>query len=471
MTAARAGDVSWQVVAACRANERARELDVTRDRRHGVLTSALLRELEGRTRAQLEALCWDELWPQLLSEVDRRSSAQHPLIVGEHERRVFGGPWEPRDPGYGLKPLDGEWFLVRAGSMVGVTAGAQLAVYSATVARIPPAGTPEEQALRLGVLEVESAQAGEASARLMAPAAAQPIPPDARARVIAPGKADQLRVHVEGLSPELTAQLTAPPLFAQSDPSGSQHELSVVPAHSGGGWYVLCDDMHGDADRGEPELARVRVAHDHVSDLREALDHYVHYAAPLRIARRCGNVRGSLVVEPLRCPQEDGPFSFQPTDTALTKFAQARSWYEMADGDRFCVRVRNESDYNLDVFVLNSAASGCVEFLGQETVAVGEAKLFWHPIQNGGRGVPFTASKEWAESPRLDRYIVVGTTDRSADLRALALDEPRWFELEEQRRHGGHGSNPAANLRGSFGDRKKAPAGLWTATTFAAVVR
>src|SRR5262249_369384 len=91
---------------------------------NGVLTSALPAILHAVEPSQRPNLRWADILPDLLDRVTTQVPAQHPLLVGYLERRVFGGPWTRRDPGFAVRQNTDGRFQIAAGSLVGVTEGA-----------------------------------------------------------------------------------------------------------------------------------------------------------------------------------------------------------------------------------------------------------------------------------------------------------------------------------------------------------
>jgi hypothetical protein len=83
------GDVDrCQVVAACRADQRARESVGSDGRCGGELTRALVAQLEAS--ADLEALSWGQIWHGLDAAVRAANPRQSPWLCGRFGRRVFG---------------------------------------------------------------------------------------------------------------------------------------------------------------------------------------------------------------------------------------------------------------------------------------------------------------------------------------------------------------------------------------------
>jgi hypothetical protein len=89
----------FMVVAACLDNELARESSggdapPGAQRRHGLLTRALLEELNAVPDRDLPDLRWGRIWRAVTAEIERMNAFQHPWLSSNPARRVFGGPEE-----------------------------------------------------------------------------------------------------------------------------------------------------------------------------------------------------------------------------------------------------------------------------------------------------------------------------------------------------------------------------------------
>ena len=88
------GPQAYTVVAACHADERAKEcrLPVEDGRSHGVLSYCLLDILQRVEVDRLHKLRWGEIWESLKAAVQVLNPLQRPQILGPRERRIFDGP-------------------------------------------------------------------------------------------------------------------------------------------------------------------------------------------------------------------------------------------------------------------------------------------------------------------------------------------------------------------------------------------
>lgn len=97
-----AADPGYLVAAACQAYETAYEAQWAAGPGHGAFTAGLLAHLAARSDEDLASLRWTELWPALRARLERGARgrpAQHPSLLGDRGRRVFGGPWGPAEDG------------------------------------------------------------------------------------------------------------------------------------------------------------------------------------------------------------------------------------------------------------------------------------------------------------------------------------------------------------------------------------
>lgn len=93
--------------------------------------------------------------------------------------------------------------------------------------------------------------------------------------------------------------------------------------------------------------------------------------------------------------------------------------YELRAGDKIAIRVRNRSNAQLKVTLLNSAASGRVEYLGDQIIDPRAHCVFWH---SNTRGRPFSATTPRGADQGIDRLVAIGTNEYGKDLRYLKLN-------------------------------------------------
>ena len=145
-----------QVVAACQANEKAKEAALD-GRTMGHLTRSLCKRLWAVDPGELPRLRWGQIWRQVEAAVVDLSSQQRPWLSAGFGRAVFGGdPDDAGDVGFAVTQR-GERYHLDVGTLAGVTEGARIGVYGPDPVTFPPLGSPTDLAARLGELRVQSA--------------------------------------------------------------------------------------------------------------------------------------------------------------------------------------------------------------------------------------------------------------------------------------------------------------------------
>ena len=452
---------SYLVVVGCQSDEKASEgAHPYGQPSHGVFTHSLLNVIVDRGVTERAELRWADIWSTLLTKVAERNTllgqrTQHPWIIGRSERKVFGGPWEKMDAGYRVaKRQDGN-YEIGAGRLMGVTEGAEIAVYGLEPRLFPPIGSPADQPV--GRLTVS--QAGPSIAVAAAVGAGFALPEGARGRLVKPGESQRLRVSLKPKDPGLEAHLRESPLLeivSSADPDAD----IVVIAQPGDGW-ILGNDT-------EPLLAAVPAGESQA--LLAGLEHYYRYNTVLRMARNCNDpqITNSLSVQILDCNDEIALAAMSQEDLADPALPEAPRdgdrIYALRPGFKFCVKVTNSSSYHLNVTLLNCSAGGLVEYLSDALLRDGSTHVMWLDNQ---LGAPFAAGLDELPGsahgiPLLDyateRMIAIGTTRPDVKLDYLKLDK-RMQEVvnENLSRRGDRPLRPSEKT-------STAPAELWTAT-------
>jgi len=407
-------DPGYLVAAACQSHEQAFERK--RDgQSHGAFTAALLDRLEHPPDADLAALRWADVWQSIRERVLTRYPAQHPWLIGRSERRLFGGDFQPQDPGIPISRA-GARYTLAAGTLVGLGRSAKVAVYGPAPAIFPHLGSPEDLAARRGILEIEEATPSSATAR---PLDAESIDIEgARGRLIAAGDRDALVVALDPFDADLARWLSGQgPLrvVPANQPAG---EEAIVEAYVGlqGGLRWIGDDVYGPS--GEPPL--VQVPAEDADALLRVLLHYERYNRALRLARRCLDLPGALRVRLLDCPASWAGDGHDPALPEVGTDPKGKVHYVATPGQRIAIHVENRSGEHLYTNILNCAVSGRVEILGpaQLEIPPGRRLTFW---LGGHLGKPFGCGLPEARSSGVDRIIAVGTTRPDADLSSLKL--------------------------------------------------
>lgn len=149
---------------------------------HGLLTLALLKELEAVTADCVRSLRWLDFYDRLRRTVARRtvdirSSSQTVSLEGRREKTVFGGEWKPFAPGFTVRTAD-DGLTVDGGDLHGLSTGAVVAIY-------PPETVDFDHAAIAGVEAVVEASTAMTSTVRLTDGAATPADLS-RARLLRP---------------------------------------------------------------------------------------------------------------------------------------------------------------------------------------------------------------------------------------------------------------------------------------------
>ena len=449
-------DPSYLVAAACQSDERAVEgEDSPGQPSHGVFTHSLLNVLDERDTSQRPSLRWADIWPALLAKA--ASCSQHPWMIGRSERKLFGGSWEKMDAGYQLTKEYDDNYKVGAGRLMGVTECAEIAVYGSEPHLFPDIGSLKDQPV--GRLIVT--QAGPSTALATPDGPAFTLPDGARGRLVKPGESQRLRVSLEPLDGTLKAYLEESPLLEIVSADASDAEVEVT-SQADGGW-ILANDT---------ERLLATVPKEWTPKLRTGLEHYYRYNTVLRMARTCNDpkISNSLSVQILDCNDEEAIRCMSPQELADPNLPEAPRdqdhVYALPQDNKnfkFCVKVINNSQYDLNATLLNCSAGGLIEYLSDALLRAGAAHVMW---LDNDLGRPFKAVLD--ELPTsvpgislsnyaTDRMIVIGTTRRDIKLDSLKLDKRIQEVVNEPILRDGERA-----VRGK--KVSVAPAELWTAT-------
>jgi hypothetical protein len=401
-----AGIENCQVVAACEADQKAKEADFD-GRMMGHLSRSLCELLEARELGDLPRLRWGQIWRQVEAAVVDRNPEQRPWLSTGFARTVFGGDTDDNgDTGFAVVQ-HGDRYELDVGSLAGVTTGARLAIYGPDPVTFPALGSAADQAARKGTVLVESAARAACTATPEAPFA---LPEAARGRLVAPGVDAKLAVVL--VSPDAAADndvaaalRESPFVELVSDTREADLELHRLSA----GW-ALADDLHGPGPS-DPHFPLV--PHGRPDLLREVVELYYRYRAPLRMANACRDLPTLLRLALLRCDQHQLPEATAQTVTLPEVPGSDRARYDIAEGALICIAVENRSDRGLYVTLLDAAASGRVLRLGTSQIPARGRQRFWF---NNQIGTPFGVSLPPGQSLGVDRFVAIGTTVAGVDL-------------------------------------------------------
>jgi hypothetical protein len=394
------------VVSACLNHELAREGLGADGRTHGLLTRAFVRSLETVSDAELPEVPWSRIWQTMRGDVEDENPQQHLWMAGNARRAVLGGQPVDGDPGFPVR-RDGDRYELGAGTLASVTEAALVAVYGEKPAHFPPIDSAEDKAARLGVMRVTSAQKSSATAT----AEGQPfeIPPGARGRIIAPGKAARLRCAIVPAEPVVAKAVAESPLLELVEPGHAQARLEQA-----GDRWILTDDVHGT----DPGCELCVLTSAQLDRARDVLDHYFSYALPLRLAESAIDLPCALKLWVLSCPEALSPDAAETTDLAEAPTKAGSSTYDVTEGAGICFRVQNTSSEQLRVTLVNAATSGKVQILDEQSIDAGSTHTFW---AENTIGAPFEMTLPKGRRQGIDRLIAIGTT-AIKNVRYLGID-------------------------------------------------
>lgn len=468
-------DTAYQIVVTCQADEKAGEgPDPDRGERfltdelpQGIFTYALQKTLQGRDAAQLEALRWADIWPDLLQAMAARCAQfkralQHPSLIGRSERRIFGGgPFELQDLGYRVSHLPEGGFVIGAGTMMGVTREAEIAVYGSTPPRFPPIGSAADQPS--GRLIVVEAGRSRSVAEPLGPWFA--LPEGARGRLLKPGQSERLRVTIQPEDAALAAKL------------GQSSLIELVSAPLPDAEVLVSIQEDGSMAIGNDTEACLALVPPGASEsLRAGLESYYRYQTALRLTRSCHDLKGSLSLHLLDCSDAEALRAMTPeklADPSLCEVSRDKDGiYALPAGGRSCVRILNTldvgdrpQDSTLQVVLLNCSAGGLVEIMGKATLRGRSNHIFW---LRGELGKGFPAKPDRLpilphgvppDSYVTDRIIAIGTNLRDIDLDYLKVNKTVQAVVDDTLSSRGEKS-----MTDDSEPVSTAPVELWTAT-------
>jgi hypothetical protein len=403
------------LVAACQANESAYEVKPVKPGetwpQQGAFTRSLVQILEA-TDKPLQSLRWWDISVALADRLKSMATENRPQnlrIVGHGGRRVFGGPWARRDLGYALHQ-SGESFHIGAGTLTGLSEGAEVAVYGSEPDRFPILNFPQDQTARIGLLRIDKAETSSCTA--VSVNGSFKLPQGARGRLVRPGEPDHLVVALDPFDAQLAASLAAWGIVgAPPETPGAEARLRRA-----NGQLHLGDEIYG--GDGRPPL--VSFPGDRPGLAEVILSHYARYRQALRLPARCHDLDGALEVKLLSFSGRQ----IAPEELQAPGFNEVPSdnpWrYKVQEGEGFVIRIGNRAKDPLEVFLLNCAGSGRVEHLGSMQIPPGAMHTLW---SSRALGIPFYPTVATERTEIVDRLLVVGTTLPDQDLSSLEIDD------------------------------------------------
>ena len=378
---------------------------------------------------QRRQMRWADIWPRLLLEINLAAAktgrtVQHPWIIGRPQRRLFGGPWRLQDPGFPINQNPDRTYSVEAGTLVGVTDGAVLGVYGPSPDRFPPVRSSEDDAVRIGRVEVVHAERAACVAEGLDPPP-DPLPAGVRARLIQPGREERLRVWLDQSDPSPEGTLAKSPMLQILTAAEVMPEVWVD--RTADGWEISNDTNRALARvrfDSSPDLPRraEAIARAHTR-LRDGLNSYVGYNRVLRFAKNCNDpeLDQSLSVILHDCGDTAELRHADPKRPELPELHRnAKGIYEVSADVPYSIRLSNLYWQTLHLTVFNCTSLGMVEFLGEVTVRSDDSETLW---LRGIHGTPFQAIPDNPDVDTIDRIVAIATTRAAANL--------RWMEVTE----------------------------------------
>lgn len=399
-----------QVVAACLNDELAQETRGPDGVRHGLLTRALLTLLGPMDRDEIRSVPWARVWQKLRDSVETANPSQHLWLAGSYARAVLAGPPVDGDAGFAVKKTGANEYTIDAGTLADVSEGAKLAVYGDKPPLFPDLGSPEDRKARVSpaLLKVVRAERARAVAQCEGPPFE--VPAGARARLVELGPAQRLGCAVLPEDPKVVAALRESPLLQVVKESEA---LARLERRENGAW-ALTDDLAG-AKPQYPALLTLKP--DQLKYAREVLELYAVYSLPLRMAKRCTDLPGGLQVRFLVCSEDGVPEEEAQTKDLPEMTPDKALSYVTKVGTAFCIHVRNTTLKPLRVALVNCAASGRVEYLGDQIIDPRAYYRFW---RNNVQGEPFVLTNGEEDHAFIERMVAIGTTAVAKDLKYLA---------------------------------------------------
>jgi hypothetical protein len=346
-------------------------------------------------------------------------------------------------------------YAIGAGHLMGVTEGAQIAVYGDEPRFFPPIGSDADRPV--GLLQVTTATAAQAHGVVIGPAFALPI--GARGRLVQPGASDRLQVALQPEDAGASAVLAASPLLTFV---GTQAAAEVMVTRRQETWIV--------GNNIEPVIALAEAGE--LQALRAGLEQYHRYNTVLRLASRCTTpgLSNALTVSLLDCNDPRAVTALTmlaPTDPLPAEAPRdVDGVYALPEGYPFCVYVTNHSNADLLVSLLNCSAAGLVEYLGDRLLRANAAEVIWLDDQVGvplraGRDTLPLAPPGMTQPPfATERLVAVGASRLDVNLQSLTVDKRVQEVIDALSGKRGGGQRP---LRPEPSPAS-APAELWSAT-------
>lgn len=420
---------SYSVLAACQADEQAVEVYPADGAGgpHGALTYCLLQVLARVDDSHLLSLQISTLQEQLAASFQRMGLHQHPFVVGNDRRSLFGSVVESSPPGFAVEQLSISEYRLRAGELSGLREGAVVAVYAAQAGQGAPLPQPAPPLLMLQVVATtaESALASPLGPEVTSSVTALPV--GARGRLHSVGPGDSLRVW---LAPDVSSTVAvAMAGYAQAtvlpQDAAAASEIMIRSAKDGSITIWMTSPLTLDAAASGLPLGTIPAGSADVqaASLIAALQHLALFMIPLRLGRSRSQLRpAALSITPLSCaglsPQECINLELQPS--ARRPLARRDGAFDLQPHIPVCIQVSNHSAERLYVTLVCCSMEGQVQLIDTNlAVAARSERFFW---QNQIKGSPFSFAGLGPGS--LDHLVAIGVNQPAVDLRCLDQAEP-----------------------------------------------
>jgi hypothetical protein len=176
---------------------------------HGLMTHTLLKELERESTETIRSLRWMDLHERLRGRVAERAlplglGSQTPVLEGRPEKTVFGGEWQPFDPGFTVRRHEAGALTIDGGELHGLEIGATVAIYPPGTRDFDSSGTGVEAVITSATAATSTAQLNDTTQAVTDRSRARLVTPSSRLTPIV------VRLHPDaGLSAAMRHRLDA----------------------------------------------------------------------------------------------------------------------------------------------------------------------------------------------------------------------------------------------------------------------
>jgi hypothetical protein len=332
--------------------------------RQGALTYFLLGSLRGVAGDRIAALRWGDIYPGVLSNVSAAFSDQHPTLEGRTERPVFGGTWQPYDPGFTVTPAGSGTVKLDGGTIQGLDVGARVAIYPPGTADFHAAARERQQ---VGEAEVTSATGVTSQARVISGGA---IPAEARAQLTKPSTRQRpLAVKLTGVPADVAAAIQADAdakTFLSVNPGGGSADVEVRAwQHEGTDEWAIVplhqteQPVNPNEVIGHASLAEAGDAGRLGAALAAGLVQWAKYRAVLTRRNEDTTLQGAITAV-LLAGRDDVAMTANPSDpqAAHPVTPNAAGQYVINEADSILLKVGVKGGRNLFVGVLLCSDEG-----------------------------------------------------------------------------------------------------------------